>query len=193
MIRDVVFKTRSTTRLYWPLALAFILVASLLPLYTYLATGSPFTNLYTLWWPFDTVGFGPGIGTKGHTWLIALANLFTDWPAFFTTMIGWPTIGGLSFVWIGILFGLLWLPWHRHHLWLIVPPLCLVCAYLAYWAFGDGLFGARYYAEALPFVWILIARGLTKLASRSVMRWGIPLLVVLLTICAAIPLPGPGA
>lgn len=182
IFRDIVLKPRSATKLYWPLALAFVLVALLLPLYTYLATGSPLTNLYTLWWPYDTLGFGPGIGMGGHTWVAALANLFTDWPAFMATMVGWPTIRGLSLVWIGILVGMLWPPWHARDLWLVMPPLCLVCAYLAYWAPGKGLFGARYYAEALPFVWILIARGLTKISSRSVMRWATPPLVVLLTI-----------
>ena len=35
----------------------------------YIATGSAFTNLYTLWWEYDRIGFGPGHGNlpEGHS------------------------------------------------------------------------------------------------------------------------------
>jgi hypothetical protein len=36
---------------------------------------------------------------------------------------------------------------------------------MAYWARGSSLYGPRYYAEALPFLWIIAARGLIKFAS----------------------------
>jgi hypothetical protein len=182
LIRDAILQPRIALRRYWPLVLSFLLLASLFPLYIYLATGSPFTNLYRLWWPFDTIGWGPTIGTKGFTWIISMVNLFTDWPAFFKTVVGWPNVVGVSLAWFGILLGLLWPPRRWRHLWLVIPPLCLVIAYLAYWALGEGLFGARYYAEAMPFVWILIARGLDKLSTRKVWLWGVPLLVALLTV-----------
>jgi hypothetical protein len=191
IIRDFVLRPRASFRLYWPLVFAFILVALLLPLYNYFATGSPFANLYTLWWPSDTLGFGPRIGAHGYNWVNVLANVFTDWPAFIVTMIGWPTILGFSFAWIGILAGLFWPSWRSYHLWLVVPPIFLVCAYMAYWASGEGLYGARYYAEALPFFWILIARGLSKLPSRSGLSWITPLLVVLLTIWGSITVTWP--
>jgi hypothetical protein len=41
----------------------------------------------------------------------------------------------------------------------------LIVAQMAYWARGSSLYGPRYYAEALPFLWIIAARGLIKFAS----------------------------
>ena len=36
---------------------------------------------------------------------------------------------------------------------------------MAYWARGSSLYGPRYYAEALPFLWIIAARGLLKFSA----------------------------
>jgi hypothetical protein len=38
-------------------------------------------------------------------------------------------------------------------------------AQMAYWARGSSLYGPRYYAEALPFLWLIAARGLIKFSS----------------------------
>ncbi|HEY4722083.1 MAG TPA: glycosyltransferase family 39 protein, partial [Anaerolineae bacterium] len=48
--------------MYLRMAIAFALIFSLWPLFNTLATGSPLTNTYTLWWPSDVIGFGPQAG-----------------------------------------------------------------------------------------------------------------------------------
>ena len=42
------------------LAGVIVVVSALLPLWQATVTGSPLTNPYTLWWPCDHLGFGPG-------------------------------------------------------------------------------------------------------------------------------------
>lgn len=51
------------------LAVAALLVCSAVPLFNYAATGDPTVNLYTLWWPYDRVGFGAAqeFGINGHS------------------------------------------------------------------------------------------------------------------------------
>jgi hypothetical protein len=163
---------------------AFLLVASIWPLYNWLATGSPATNTYTLWWPYDRVGFGPGFGlpASGHTWVRAVQNLNVDFPDLGVTLLGWPSIGSVSLAWVIVLLGLTW-PDHNRRDWaLLIPPTLLVIAHLAYWARGGGLFGPRYYAEGLPFLWIIAARGLIKLSAttwpRRVVQQALLLLLV---------------
>jgi hypothetical protein len=48
---------------------------------------------------------------------------------------------------------------------LLLPAVALVVAQAAYWARGSSLYGPRYYAEAMPFLWIIAARGLIKFAA----------------------------
>ena len=59
------------------------LLALLIPIYQFLATDSPTTNLYTLVWEYDQLGFGNCCGRNGHTlqqgiaharWDLSLAN-----------------------------------------------------------------------------------------------------------------------
>jgi hypothetical protein len=44
-----------------------LLITMAIPLFNYAATGNPRTNLYTLVWNYDQVGFGEGYGRHGHT------------------------------------------------------------------------------------------------------------------------------
>jgi hypothetical protein len=48
---------------------------------------------------------------------------------------------------------------------LLLPAASLIVAQVAYWARGSSLYGPRYYAEALPFLWLIAARGLIKFSS----------------------------
>jgi hypothetical protein len=149
---------------------ACVAIVLIWPLYNWLATGSPVTNTYTLWWSYDRVGFGEGYGrlAGGHTWDRAVQNLKFDFPDLGVTALGWPSIGDVSLAWVVVALGLLW-PDHNRRDWaLLVPPALLIIAHLAYWARGGGLFGPRYYAEGLPFLWIVAARGLIKVSAR---RW----------------------
>ncbi|MBI5567487.1 MAG: glycosyltransferase family 39 protein [Chloroflexi bacterium] len=161
----------------------FLLVVSIWPLYNWLATGSSATNTYTLWWPYDRVGFGDGYGRLdgGHTWERAIQNFNYDFPDLDVMLLGWPSIGPVSLVWVVVLLGVVW-PDHNRRDWaLLVPPALVVMAHLAYWARGGGLFGPRYYAEGLPFLWIIAARGLLKVSaatwSRRVVQLALPLLL----------------
>jgi hypothetical protein len=146
------------------MALAFFLVGSLWPVYNLAATGSPLANTYKLIWPYDTVGFGPEHGPHGHTLLKGWRNLKHDLPIFGETLLGWPPVFGLPAAWIAIGLGLIF-PARRQSTWLLLlPAISLILAQSAYWAVGGGLYGARYYAEAAPFLWILAARGLLKIS-----------------------------
>jgi 4-amino-4-deoxy-L-arabinose transferase-like glycosyltransferase len=168
---------------YAPMLAVCLLIASIWPVYNWLATGSPLTNTYTLWWPYDRVGFGDGYGrlAGGHTWEQAVQNFNFDFPDLSVTALGWPSIAGVSLTWVIVLLGLVW-PDHNRRDWaLLVPPALLVIAHLAYWARGGGLFGPRYYAEGLPFLWIIAARGLIKVSAtprpRRVVQLALPLLL----------------
>ena len=151
--------------LYLRMTLLFGVVSAILPLYNLAATGSPFANTYTLWWPYDTVGFGPEIGRNGHTLQKAMVNFRVDFPIFNETLLGWPVWLGIPVVWLVIGLGL-FLPERTKYDWLLLaPPVALILAHMAYWAHSGGLYGTRYYAEGMPFLWILAARGLLKFGS----------------------------
>jgi 4-amino-4-deoxy-L-arabinose transferase-like glycosyltransferase len=54
---------------YLWIAIGAATVAVLLPVYQWAVTGDPWLNPYLLWWPYDRLGFGPGIGAMpgGHS------------------------------------------------------------------------------------------------------------------------------
>jgi 4-amino-4-deoxy-L-arabinose transferase-like glycosyltransferase len=180
---DLFNHPRRYFKLYALMLLVCLLVLSIWPIYNWLATGSPTTNTYTLWWPYDRVGFGDGYGRLdgGHTWERAIQNFNFDFPDLGVTALGWPSIGSVSLAWVVVLLGLAW-PDHNRRDWaLLIPPALLVIAHLAYWARGGGLFGPRYYAEGLPFLWIIAARGLLKVGAtpwpRRIVQLALPLLL----------------
>jgi hypothetical protein len=154
---------------YGAMLLSCALVAALLPLYNWALTGSPTTNTYTLWWPYDAVGFGPGFGRSGHTLAQGLATAKLDLAELGLVLLGWPVIAGLPLAALPMLYGLLGAPRSWREWGLAAPVVTLVAAYLAYWAYGRGLYGPRYYSEGLAFLWLLAARGLVKLGA---LRWG---------------------
>jgi 4-amino-4-deoxy-L-arabinose transferase-like glycosyltransferase len=135
-------------------------VAALLPLYQWAVTGNPLLNPYTLWWPYDRIGFGPGFGAMpgGHSLHYAWLNLKQDLSRAATDLLGWPALS-----WLPLLLGLALAPRRRRDWALLVPFASLVTAYLFYWIGSPSrLWGPRYYFEGFSVLWILGAVGLVK-------------------------------
>ena len=130
-------------------------LATILALWQWALTGDPATNLYTLWWPYDRIGFGPGVGVteSGHNISWAYYNTVFSLRAGQHDLFGWPYVS-----WLLLPFGLI--GWRRRKLvWLQAGVfLSLVCTYALYWI-GSWLFGPRYYFEAVSSLSILSAAG----------------------------------
>ncbi len=130
-------------------------------------TGSPWVNPYTLWWPFDKVGFGPGIGVLpgGHNLLTALHDTLFSLSIGAHDLMGWPFIS-----WLFLPFGIAAVKSN--------PPARLVSAvfpslifvYLFYWV-GAWLLGPRYYYEGLYSLTLLTAAGIAWIYQRIPVRW----------------------
>jgi 4-amino-4-deoxy-L-arabinose transferase-like glycosyltransferase len=140
-----------------------LLVSALFLLWQYALTGSPFTNPYTLWWPYDKIGFSPTVGRQegGHNlfWsLISLKKaLETGWSDFF----GW---GDLS--WLFLPLGL-WAARRNRPAWLVGSVfVSLAGAYMLYWT-SSTTFGPRYYFEGFYSVTLLSAAGFLWLVGWS--------------------------
>ncbi|OGO29336.1 MAG: hypothetical protein A2W33_01690 [Chloroflexi bacterium RBG_16_52_11] len=142
--------------------LIVLALASLQFAWQFAATGNPWLNPYTLWWKYDKIGFGPGVGrlSTGHTLSQAKVNTI------FSLKVGAHDLFGWGFYsWIFMPFGLLAIL--RYRLWRAVLPVLvfpsLVLVYLAYWI-GSWLFGPRYYYEGLYSLTLLSAMGIAFLA-----------------------------
>lgn len=150
-------------------------LAALLPAYQWAVTGDPWLNPYVLWWPYDRLGFGPGIGAMpgGHSPFYAWINLKQDLSRAATDLLGWPGVRwvppplgvlfryGLS--WLPLLLGLVLRPRRGRDWTLLAPFACLVGAYLFYWIGSPSrLWGPRYYFEGFGGLWLLGALGLRK-------------------------------
>lgn len=137
-------------------------VAGLYILWQFAVTGDPFLNPYTLWWPYDKVGFGPGHGTasQGHSLVHALANTRMNLRYGAFDLFGWG-----KYSWIFIPFGLLALILKRNWRAVLIGSVfgSLVIAYGFYWV-GFWGFGPRYYYEGLYSLTLLSAAGLCFLA-----------------------------
>lgn len=113
-------------------------------------------NPYLLWWSYDKIGFGEGIGVAegGHTlqqgWINTKNSLRLSWQ----DMWGWG-----RYSWVLLIVGL-WAVRRQPRIWLIssVFP-SLVIIYLAYWVSGP-----RYFYEGLYSLSILGAAGVAWLA-----------------------------
>jgi len=164
---DLVRRWRATWRVYGIMLIVCGAVALILPLYNLALTGSPFTNTYALWWPMDRIGFGPDIGVSpgGHNLQTAIINFRLDFPIFGQMLSGWPDVIGVSLAWLPIIAGLLLPPLTKRELALLLPPVCLIGAHFLYWARGSSFYGPRYYAEAMPCLWLIAARGLIKICA----------------------------
>jgi 4-amino-4-deoxy-L-arabinose transferase-like glycosyltransferase len=174
---------------HWPryllVALAGGAIAALLPAYQWAVTGDPWLNPYLLWWPYDRLGFGPGVGAMpgGHSPFYAWINLKQDLSRAATDVLGWP---GLS--WVPLVLGLGLMPRRRRDWALLAPFACLVVAYLFYWIGSPSrLWGPRYYFEGFGGLWILAAVGLRKVWAwaRGQEAWLRPVLAGLLVLALA--------
>lgn len=171
---------------YLPVALAFLPFAVLLPVWNLITTGDPLKSAYELWWPYDRIGFGEGIGVDGrHSlgdgWRFLKIN--SGW--LLRYLYGWPGRTSLipaliaALVALGFLIhrALNWAasarrarlrPVHTHgddpstHAWdlLLAGMLAgIMFVHLAYSTPGF-MYGPRYYFEAIGVLTLLTARGL---------------------------------
>ena len=152
-----------TRRLLLTTGIIALGLASLQLVWQTIATGDPFFNLYTLWWEYDKVGFGPGYGVVegGHSLEQAITNTRQTLEQGIPDLFGW---GKLT--WVFLPFGLVALVKNRTR-WLdgsliisVFPALVLI--YMAYWI-GAFLFGPRYYYEGFFSLTILSAAGVAWL------------------------------
>lgn len=136
-----------------------ILLLSLFPLWQGAVTGSFQTNPYTLWWPYDRYGFGPGFGVTetGHSLLQGWWNTRYSLRVAASDLFGWPKIS-----WLFLPFGIWASRRSRLTSYALGITICLVGLYLGYWV-SSWLLGPRYYFEALPGLALLSAAGITWL------------------------------
>ncbi len=147
-----------------------LLVSSVHLLWQYAATGDPLLNTYTLWWPYDKVGFGPGHGhtQDGHSFHYAYINTRHSLRVGTSDLFGWP-----GYSWIFLPFGL-WAARHNKRALLIASVFpCCVIVYLAYWT-QPYLFGPRYFYESLYSLTIISAAGILWLGGWLGQAAGLP-------------------
>ena len=99
----VLVGTAHERRVNLALAALTLLIGSLLLLWQAALTGDPWQNPYSLWWPYDHLGFGPGIGVteSGHNLSWARYNTRFSLRAGMHDLFGWPWLS-----WILLPFGL---------------------------------------------------------------------------------------
>jgi 4-amino-4-deoxy-L-arabinose transferase-like glycosyltransferase len=135
-------------------------------LWQYALTGNALLNPYTLWWPYDKVGFGPGhgLGTVGHTLQLAWLNAHNSLTAGSYDLFGWGSIS-----WMFLPFGV-WAS-RRNLKGLLIGSVIvsMVLVYMTYWI-GATLYGPRYYYEGLYSVTIISAAGIAWLAGWPLSR-----------------------
>jgi 4-amino-4-deoxy-L-arabinose transferase-like glycosyltransferase len=130
-------------------------VGALLLVWQAALTGDPLQNPYALWWDYDRLGFGPGIGVteNGHNLYLAWINTRFSLRAGQHDLFGWPFLS-----WIFVPFGLFALRRNRGAWLLLAITPSLIGVYIFYWI-GSWLYGPRYYFEALPGLAIASAVG----------------------------------
>jgi hypothetical protein len=131
-------------------------------IWQYAVTGDPMHNPYTLWWPYDQIGFGPGIGRaeNGHNLRLAVVNTKASLRSGYADLFGW-----LLYSWLFLPIGLLAALIRKNGRALLVSSIIpsLVLLYMAYWV-GAWLFGPRYYYEGLFSLTLLSGLGIAFLA-----------------------------
>jgi 4-amino-4-deoxy-L-arabinose transferase-like glycosyltransferase len=131
-------------------------------LWQFTVTGNALLNPYTLWWPYDQIGFGPGVGLQegGYQLQHALRNT-----QFGLNFLQYDLFGWAQLSWIFLPFGVVAI-WRNSRAWLIAAIIpSLIIAYTLYWV-SSSLLGPRYYYEALASLALLSAAGIRWLASR---------------------------
>jgi 4-amino-4-deoxy-L-arabinose transferase-like glycosyltransferase len=124
-----------------------ILTGSIHFLWQFALTKDPFLNPYMLWWPYDRIGFGEGIGVAegGHSlqqgWIHTKNSLRMIW----SDLWGWG-----QYSWMLIFIGVWAARRHRRVLLIASVFPSLVFVYYAYWVSGP-----RYFYEGLYSLTIL--------------------------------------
>jgi hypothetical protein len=137
-----------------------LLVGSLFLAWQYAVTGNLLTDPYTLWWSFDRVGFGPGIGLEpgGHTLVRGLQNAKLMLIDTNNDLFGWA-----GFSWLFLPFGLWAVRRNRAALLALAVFVSLVASYVFYWA-AVSRYGPRYYYEGVYGLTLVSAAGILWLA-----------------------------
>jgi hypothetical protein len=169
--------------------LGFAPVALLVPIANAVWTGDPLLSTYTLFWPYDRVGFGPGHGLleQGNTVWSGLGSAMVSVGHLATHLLGWPA---LSLAFPVLLF--LFRPRYWWDLFLAATALSLVVAYVLYWTNGD-VFGPRYIFESCSALLILTATGIVRVGGWVQGKWRaayVGLLVALVCVDLLVYLPG---
>jgi hypothetical protein len=136
--------------------------ALLIFVWQFAVTGSPFHNPYLLWWPYDKIGFGPGVGLQpgGYMPVHGLFNTLFSLESGASELWGWP-----GFSWLFMPFGLFAIRRNRRA-WMVCAVLpALIAGYFLYWM-GSWLVGPRYYYEGLFSAALLTSAGILWLAER---------------------------
>jgi len=138
------------------------LITLIIPLWQYAVTGNPLINPYTLWWPYDRLGFGPGIGRQpeGNTLYWAFTNARNSMRVGASDLFGWPMLS-----WLFIPFGVYAVRRNRSALRVSSILVSLLLVYTLYWI-GSWVFGPRYYFEGMISAIFLTAAGIQWLAGR---------------------------
>ncbi len=128
--------------------------------YNALQTGNPLLLPRTVFYPADRYGFGPGIGFYGeHTVAAGFVNLDQLLTILLIDLFGWPFYLTLAFVPLALLRR----PRHlRWDIFCLAVGSLLILALVGYFYHGIYL-GPRYLYDALPFLLLLTARGVTAL------------------------------
>ncbi len=185
-IHGVVLLVRGPGRVRWEVVGigALTLAVGLLFLgWQYGVTGSPLTDPYTLWWPFDKIGFGKGVGIYpgGYTLKIGFHDAKIMLNATAADLFGWKT-----YSWLFLPFGL-WAIRKNKAGWLTLSVFAsLVVVYFAYWA-QVTRYGPRYYYEGLAGLTLVSAAGIVWLGQRAwAGRWRVFRLVLLGALVAGL-------
>ena len=142
------------------IGLIAVLIGSLHLVWQYAVTGDPLLNPYTLWWSYDRIGFGPGVGVaeSGHNLNYAYQNLKFSLNAGNSDLFGW-----LRISWLFLPFGLWGLRRMRKTWSIVAVTPVLILLYMTYWV-GAWVLGPRYYFEGLFSLTITTAVGIFVLA-----------------------------
>ncbi|MFZ3078370.1 MAG: STT3 domain-containing protein [Bellilinea sp.] len=164
-IHGLVLLTRGSKRIrahiLFLAAIAGIL-ALIIPLWQYAVTGDLLLNPYSLWWPYDRLGFGPGIGRQagGNDLHWAYINGTASLRVGASDLFGWPMIS-----WLFMPFGLIAMRHNDKGLLVSSVLASLVLVYTLYWI-GSWVFGPRYYFEGIVSAVLMAAAGIHWLAGR---------------------------
>jgi hypothetical protein len=181
-----------------PFLVAGVLAAGVLGLYNMGTTGDPFDNPRYRVSPERRLGFGADVGvpnpwhpTPGHTLGRGLWNTGLNLSLLNADLLGWGGGFPLGLTLVLALIPVLWRERRRVDLLFFAGFLVNVLLYVGYYTPSPN-FGPRYYYESIPFLLILVSRGILVLwdgarrAGHEALAAGIPLGLSLLVVQALV-------